>query len=317
MANFDDGIVGLGQAIPAAIRGYYDMKHFEARNREDEAKVKAQEENKIRQIWMDRMTMQRAGYKVPNSSEDLYSSPLEIDPASYEGILNIRRKAQAAKMINDLKSKGVDLSEYGIEPDEAISFGTKTDQQAKGKGLVSPGLIPREPKGLLQAKPMKLNTEDRKRVDNIVMGRQAINDMAKSLAGGENTFSMVGDNPFTFARTRWEEAIGRMQSGGAITDEEGKRFRKLIPSVTDSADIQWQKLQKMQQEMDQRLGRFGIKPGEVDNYSDTDAERFIGEKTGGKLAGPPQDPQISDYARQNGLDYPTAERILRNRGYGQ
>lgn len=317
MADFGDEIVGLGHGVKAAIQGYYDMKHFQAREREDEAKLKAAEENKRRQIFMDRMEAKKSGFLVPDDPNDLYSAPLEFDPESYEGILNERRKAQALKIQNDLKGKGVDLSQYGMQLKGPPKSFAGVDKPKESKGIIEPGLIERKSKGFIQQKPMKLNSEDRKRVDNIVMGRQALNDMAKSLGSGSNTFSLVGDNDFTFARTRWEEAIGRMQSGGAIQKDEAERFRKLIPKVTDSEEMQWEKLQKMQKEMDQRLSRFGLKPEDVKDYSDPDAEKFIGARSGNQLQGPPQDQNIADYAKQYGLDYKSAERILRNRGYGQ
>jgi len=117
-----------------------------------------------------------------------------------------------------------------------------------------------------QQKLESMGGEERKRFDNIRMGKMAVQRMADALSKGEDTFSLVGDNPYTLAASQWEEAIGRMQSGGAINDQEAKRFRALVPQAMDSKKIQVAKLQQMSQLMDQRLESFAINPQEVPNY---------------------------------------------------
>jgi len=126
-----------------------------------------------------------------------------------------------------------------------------------------------------QQKIEKLGAEERKRLDNIIMGKAALKDMSKAFAEGYNTFTMIGDNPFTFAANRWNEAIGRMQSGGAINKEEAANFRRLVPSWSDSKEMQLTKLQKMGEEMDRRLQSFGMSPYEVPGYEDGSQEAYM------------------------------------------
>lgn len=113
------------------------------------------------------------------------------------------------------------------------------------------------------SKVADLKGDQRGRFDNAVMALKAAQDMATALANGNWTISPVGDNEFTLARTQWEEAIGRMQSGGAITDEEAVRFKRMAPGILDSEEIQKKKLVEMQGIMRGRLTSMGFDPDEA------------------------------------------------------
>ncbi len=104
----------------------------------------------------------------------------------------------------------------------------------------------------------KLTAEQQKRLDNVNMASVGLRDMKNALKKGVNTFSMVGDNEFTIAVTQFAEAMGRMQSGGAINEQEEKRFRAMAPKWTDTKEIQMMKLAKMESEMKRRLEGLGM-----------------------------------------------------------
>lgn len=114
----------------------------------------------------------------------------------------------------------------------------------------------------------KMGGEQKKRFDSVLMANKAINDMADALVGGESTYKILGDNPFTFSKTRFAEALGRMQSGGAINKEEEKRFMDLAPTTFDSPEMRARKLTELKREMESRLGTFGFKPDEVPDFID-------------------------------------------------
>lgn len=118
----------------------------------------------------------------------------------------------------------------------------------------------------VQQKVKGMNTSDRARFDNVSMAIDALNGMKSALNSGENTFSLIGDNNFTTNRNIWEEAVGRMQSGGAINSDEAARFRTLIPKATDSAAVQQVKLRQMEQLMTERLNTFGISRDQLNEY---------------------------------------------------
>ena len=103
----------------------------------------------------------------------------------------------------------------------------------------------------------KLGAEEKKRLDNVRESLQAIDGMFVALQQGQNTFSMVGDNDFTFNRNLFVEALGRMQSGGAITKDELETFRNLVPTAFDSEKMQQKKLRDMRVKMINRLKTLG------------------------------------------------------------
>lgn len=103
----------------------------------------------------------------------------------------------------------------------------------------------------------KMSVEERARFDNVVMASKAIEDMSGALESGDNTFTLVGDNKFTEARRRFSEALGRMQSGGAIGEKEHAEFAQMVPTKWDSAEMQQTKLKNMRDIMSGRLNSLG------------------------------------------------------------
>lgn len=97
-----------------------------------------------------------------------------------------------------------------------------------------------------------LTVEQQARADNVRMAKEAVTNMAGALSRGDNTFSLVGDNDYTANLRLFQEAFGRMQSGGAIGKQEEARFRAMMPTITDSSEMQAKKIQMLLQELDKR-----------------------------------------------------------------
>lgn len=179
-------------------------------------------------------------------------------------------------------------------------------------------------------KMVKLGAEGKARLDNARASFSAIQNMAKALDEGQNTFSAIGDNDYTLNRTIFEEALGRMQSGGAITKEEEKRFSKMAPTLTDTKDIQKKKLQMLTEEMKSRMGTLGFTPEEfgmvayapqnelADQFSSkkdwTASVGNLGAKSA--VAESAIDPIVDQAAKQNNITYDQAMYLMQKRGYG-
>lgn len=108
-----------------------------------------------------------------------------------------------------------------------------------------------------------LKGDARSRFDSASMGLNAVDQMSSALASGNNTFSVVGDNDFTKARRNFAEAIGRMQSGGAIGKDEAKTFLDMVPTMGDSDEMKASKLNDLAVEMGLRVKNLGFEPDEV------------------------------------------------------
>lgn len=109
----------------------------------------------------------------------------------------------------------------------------------------------------------KLKEEDKKRIDSNAMGLKALEDMKAAMAAGEGRYSVIGDNTFTKNLRMFEEAIGRMQSGGAISEPEGNRFKSMARTFGDDPEIASQKLDDLYAEMSARMKTYNLSDQDV------------------------------------------------------
>lgn len=169
------------------------------------------------------------------------------------------------------------------------------------------------------AKLAKLSGTDKQRYDHVMMANDAVKDMATALAAGKSRYSLIGDNDYTAALTRFEDAMGRMQSGGAINKDEGDRFRALARSAFDDPKMQAQKLQQLQQIMQDRFRTLGFDPSKNDRFAyqvtvpkAQDPTTILKEaKAGAGTYKPtPEDIKMLQWAQNNPGD-PTAKEIVK------
>lgn len=153
----------------------------------------------------------------------------------------------------------------------------------------------KSPEGLLKSMPTTMKA----RYDNVVEGSDAVDEMESALQNGENTFSVVGENNYTLARKKYAEALGRMQSGGAITKEEQKRFEEFAPKFTDSPEIQREKIRQARAQMAGRLKTMGF-------------DEPVGAKRK-EVTSPQEDKEAIRWAETNPKD-PRAKYILKHHG---
>jgi hypothetical protein len=122
--------------------------------------------------------------------------------------------------------------------------------------------LPKDVAGVSGADPNALpvikGAEEKKRFDSIAMGYNGVNEMSKALQNGSNTFSFIGDNDYTMNLRNAAEAFGRLQSGGAINNDEEARFIAMAPKWNDSAEIQTKKLNNMRDEYVRRAATLGV-----------------------------------------------------------
>lgn len=140
--------------------------------------------------------------------------------------------------------------------------------------------------------PKNLTGSDKARYDNSLMVLKAIDGMDGALAGGQNTMTFKGDNDFTLNARNAAEAIGRMQSGGAIGVEEEKRFRAMLPTIWDSQEMQAKKLANLREEMTSRLSTLGV-PMERTGY--TPSELTYGSKKTNTANAAPKSGDIKEW----------------------
>lgn len=243
-----DPLDKLATALQIAKTGFgiaADMKTLE------EAKRVKGEEQKLRDAQLKKMEREEA----EASAADLVNTPL---------VESVRERAKARGITlppqlseKQLKGMGVldDLFKPPPQKDPLVAQMAK-DKYEESKQKKE---FEKSPEGRLQ----KLNSGDKARFDNSMLGLQSIQAMDSALAAGDNTFSIIGDNDYTRNLAMAAEAFGRMQSGGAIQKDEEARFLAMSPTAKDSIEQQRKKLEGMQRLFVDRLRTLGFKPDDI------------------------------------------------------
>lgn len=194
-------------------------------------------------------------------------------------------KKQQPRLASDWKPLGSDYtapggrpafyrgSETGVELTPGTSRYQKPEQPQKSPSAPQVATGTSEPVEETPSALTNLKTSEKGRFDNVRMGVVAIQDMSDALDAGSWTVSPVGDNDFTESQRRFAEALGRLQSQGAITGKEIEDFNKMGPRITDSDAIQKRKLQNLKKEFTARMKTLG--------FSDEDVQKMIAEGRSG------------------------------------
>lgn len=246
----------------------------------------------------------------PNEGSPLRDSIRYLTPKT--ALQDALTKSQIAKNYAEVRGQGAGGSKQLLDQ---INLTLKQNELEKEN-------FKKTPQGRLEA----LNSSDKTRYDNVVMGLGAIQGMASGLRAGDWTARPYGDNDFTLALKQWNEAIGRMQSGGAIGKQEEKQFKDLAPGLMDSVEMQQKKLEQAHALFVGRLktlgftpedaGKVGVDPSlfsKVDTNYKIPRVKFVEPETANAGQVHPQDNQALQWAKSNKND-PRAIQILKMNG---
>lgn len=208
----------------------------------------AESKQKSDQIGLAAKDAELAGKGFQKQTDDK-GNVSYLRPPGYVDLDDELKRSQIKKNLGDAKSGG----------DGGLSALIKEQRLRDMQRQAQEAEFAKTPEGRIQ----KLNSGDKARLDNAKLGLTAAQGMAEALSQGNNTFSIIGDNDFTQQRALFEEALGRMQSGGAISLAEENRFKKMAPTVFDSPEMQQKKLQQLQAEMTNRISTMGFTPAQL------------------------------------------------------
>lgn len=191
---------------------------------------------------------------------------------------------EARKSAKDQRDEEFKMKEFGLKKRDSESQRRLRSAQAKYYGAKGEAQKEKERKASMPKsfndKVEGMGAEERKRFDSIRMGKNAVDQMKVAITKS-NTFSLVGDNDYTSAQRIWKEAIGRMQSGGAINTDEEASFVQMAPTWADSKEQQTKKLNWLSGEMDRRMGTFGMVPSDIPDYGNPEADAYLQAYTQG------------------------------------
>lgn len=289
----DYGLLGgLAEGIKAGYQSYNDAKKY----KEEQDRLRRQEER------LDRRESRDQSDRI----EDLFIKGYE-KPAEGMGLVRTKlfQEEEAAKQAREdaekQKERDLKLRLGDKQSSDTITGLLKEAKLAEYKEKQQKAAFEKTPKGRLQG----LSAEQKGRVDNARLALSSVREMANALVGGnQDTFSIIGDNDFTRNRAAFEEALGRMQSGGAIGVEEARRFKKMAPTAFDSPEQQRKKLLALEQEMGQRLTTLGFNESDLGeagyNISQVDPKTkgLLAQQPGGLIENAVAKPKVKKAPEQ-------------------
>jgi hypothetical protein len=165
-------------------------------------------------------------------------------------------------------------------------------QMGKEKAAAEEKQLNRQMKGQRQA-PMelgengmpKLNAEEKNKIGGIAEAFKSLSDMELAMDKGQGpryidpstpwVGQLVSDDDFSTAQTKMTDIVGRLQSGGAITDDEGARFKNMGPRPGDSPTVRREKLKSQESFLANKLKAYGLDRDKL-NAIGFDAGRPLG-----------------------------------------
>lgn len=245
--------------------------YFTQGKKKDEEIAKAEEADAKRRMWSTMAGGVATAFQG-SGKFDWDTLNKTIDAGSYKTKELKAQRAKIAEAPDKMKMmEGADLGamsdsqKSAMAHAEARRLGIKVDPSATYNDL-APFLkaaqereitkMTLDEKSKTAGKEKQLSAAEIDRLDKVNMGLRAIEDMSAALSEGHSTYSVFGDNPYTESARRFSEAIGRLESGGAIGEKEAKEFRAMAPTHFDSPEMKQHKLLKMKEEFNSRLSNL-------------------------------------------------------------
>ena len=177
----------------------------------------------------------------------------------------------------------------GGQPELGPDFGTQSQQQEAGPNpqdifmeLVGQGMKPLDAIKVAQflapqaggGKP--LSAEQQKLSSNVKVGLSSIDDIDRIISEDSGALfkstlpGFIRDpqsRQLATAVDQVVDVIGRLRSGGAITEEEASRFRNFLPGVFDDPETIKYKLGIMRQALSEAAPTGGVQTAQEDNLA--------------------------------------------------
>jgi hypothetical protein len=181
-----------------------------------------------------------------------FRTPEYIETASkkrYQDMNEAQEKKEMARLNREYKEAQIAALKNKAQPQgQAVAGMTQDGQQ--------PAQMP------------KLGADEKGKVGGIASAIRAINEMESSLDRGigpeyiDVNTPFIGqfksDTPFTKSQRVLNEVVGRLQSGGAISNDELNSFRGMGPRAGDSAEIQKSKIADQRAFLANKLRAYGV-----------------------------------------------------------
>lgn len=142
----------------------------------------------------------------------------------------------------------------------------------------------------------KLGAEGRSKVGALSSGFQALDQMEKAMKNGHgpqhidaNTplaGRLISDNPYSEGERVLTEVVGRLQSGGAMGENEVKTFKALGPKAGDDSASKNRKLLQQKDFLQNKLTAFGLNNDDMKKLGFETSSKYGQDSVNTKAAAP-------------------------------
>lgn len=279
---------GFGAAIPAAIEGYQNQKAFDLKQKETQAKIEAQADNKRWQKIQRELAAKKLGYDIEEGPSGEYEL-IKAEQADTPGML----------------SQADELYMKGFERDEMGNLGpTEWKQQQLSKNDLS-GLLKqyqlrdvmRKEEQAQRGKPLDRNTikmlsegkaipNTLSTVEKTIEDNLQLFDPIKGTARSYNPYDK--DVRIIDAQLRAAaQQFGRYMEGGVLRKEDEEKYRRMMPQLGDTPAVAKGKLKVVKEMLDRQQKQY------VEDYTSQgfDVRGFDVPESSGAPAMQPATPQ--------------------------
>jgi hypothetical protein len=262
----EDRIAKIAQGFGQGAQNFMQMQDRQRARALQEEALKRQEAFKALEV--SNSLSEKTGKLV---TPDLVAPMLKS--GDFTGLGDILKSApQTQKSIQALEDRQIerDYKKSQIEknlrasPKENLTYAQKLEIKAQKEAEAA-----NNPNNKLK----DLGAEGRSKVGSIASGLQAIDQMVKASEDGlgpkyiDPSTAVLGrfisDDPYTEAERTAAEVVGRLQSGGAMSEDEVKTFKALGPRAGDDKATKQRKLTQQRDFLQNKLTAFSMKPEDL------------------------------------------------------
>jgi hypothetical protein len=247
---------GFGAAIPAAIQGFQNQKAFDLKQKETQAKIDAQAENKKWQKIQRELAAKKLGYDISETPEGEYEL---IQQEQAPGFLSKEDELYMKGFVRDPETGALQPSDW------------KAQQLAKNdvSGLLKQYQlrdVMRQEQQAQKGKPLDRNT-----IKMLSEGKAIPNTLStieKTIEDNTNLFDPIKGTARSFnpydkdakiidAQLRAAaQQFGRYMEGGVLRKEDEEKYRRMMPQLGDTPAVAKGKLKVVKEMLDRQQKQY-------------------------------------------------------------
>lgn len=208
--------------------------------------------------------MEEARLSVQEQSMELQRQKFNFDVYQFEFQREVKlEELEMDRMSLQLKLQELQNDGFALSGDQlkdAVSKGYKTDAELK--------LYARQIESGVEPSALKEKSAEQKKLEgNVLSGLSSVSILRKKVTESVGRGKLF-DKTYKFAEDNLKDIIGRLRSGGAITEDEQKTFLEFLPGFWESDETRLTKLNELENQLINTIGMDGLQSAKNEVYAD-------------------------------------------------